>query len=452
LSNAGDHAKVAEGRQSSIRVDRMALAQWAGTTPGGCLTSDLSLLVAEARGAHRLSDAIDGFGAIEANAAFGVIEPSVIVLLDSALEKFFESDALADRIVVLVPPALAPEDDRRKDPPTRSFLASREVFQKARLADFPPEDWCYRALQWAVAGPQLAARVDVVHKPPAAALAARPGSCEAVLSHRGPERYLRVCVDSLLRQSQPTRVTIGVDQKYNCRRLLAETADNPAVSAYQVGPPPLGPFVALHVLSHVAQADFVLRQDSDDVSLRHRLRTLIATAEAAGAGVVGSHEIQLHEIERKVVPVRYPLDVSAALRRSGPGHQTLLPTTVARKAVFELVGGFSTHRIFGLDVAFWLTASLYAKIVNVDDFLYLRRRRASSLTQRPDLGNYSAIRTIYRNLRRDDFKAIVAGRMRLEDSSLAVRHRASPVMFRNLRTGQTRQVTLDRRKTYGESP
>ena len=60
--------------------------------------SDLSLLVAEARGAHRLSDAVDGFGAIEANAAFGVIEPGVIVLLDSALEKFFERDALADRM------------------------------------------------------------------------------------------------------------------------------------------------------------------------------------------------------------------------------------------------------------------------------------------------------------------------------------------------------------------
>ena len=182
----------------------------------------------------------------------------MIVLLDSALEKFFERDALADRIVILVQPAFAPEDDRRQDPPTRSFLASREVFDKARLGRFAPEDWCYRALQWAIAGPRLAARVDVVHRLHSAAVAARPGSCETVLSHRDPSGIARLCRVAVATVAS-ARVTVGVDQKYDCRRLLAEMEDNPAVNAYQVGPPPLGPFVALHVLTHLSQADLLAR-------------------------------------------------------------------------------------------------------------------------------------------------------------------------------------------------
>ena len=307
---------------------------------------NLSLLIAEGRGSHCLRGTGDGFDAMEANAAFGVIEPEAVALLDAALERFFADETLVDRIVIIVPPASAPADDRRKEPEARSFLASRDVFRRARLADYAPQDWCFHALNWAISGPRLPVGIEVVHKlaSPAPIVAPLRG-CETVLSHRGPERYLRACVDSLLQQSHPTRVTLGIDQKYDCRRLLTETAGNPAVSAYQVGPPPLGPFVALHVLGHLSQAEFILRQDLDDISLRRRLETLIATAEATGAGLVGSHEIQLHEVERRVVPVRYPLDVNAALRHVGAEHQALLPTTVIRKAIFRQVGGFSTDRI-----------------------------------------------------------------------------------------------------------
>ena len=415
--------------------------------------SDLSLLIAEGRGRLRLRGAGVGFDAIEANAAFGVVEPDAVALLDAALERFFADEKCFDRIVIIVPSAPAPADDRRKEPAVRSFLASRDVFRKARLADYARHDWCFQALKWAISGPRLAVEIEVVHKLASQAPIVSPfRESEAALRHRGPERYLRACVDSLLRQSHPARVTIGVDQKYDCRRLLAETADNPTVRAYQFGPSPLGPFVALHVLSHLSRAEFVLRQDSDDISLRRRLETLIATAEGSGAGLVGSHEIQLHEVARKVVPVRYPLDVNAALHRAGAGHQALLPTTLVRKAVFDQIGGFSTDRIFSLDVAFWLAASLNTKIVNVDEFLYLRRRRASSLTLRADLGNNSAIRSIYRNQRREHFAAITTGRLRLANSCLAVRHRASPVMVRNLRSGQVRRVHLDRQATYDEAP
>jgi hypothetical protein len=411
---------------------------------------DLSILIAEARDAHRLRGSGDGFGAIESSAAFGLVEPSVVSLLDSGLERFFAADDRGDRLVIFVPPAPPPGETARVEPATRSFLASREIFHKARLVEYAPPEWCFQVLKWAIAGPGRAAEVEVIHKPTPIPVARPIGTCDAVLSHRGPERYLRACVESLLRQSHPTRVTVGLDQKYDCRRLVGEMLNNPAVDIFQVGPSPLGPFVALHVLSRLSRADFIARHDSDDISLRRRIETLVAAAESTGAGMVGSHELQLHEILREVYPVRYPLDVSAELRAAGVRHQALLPTMITRKAIVDRVGGFSTNRIFGHDVAFWLTASLHAKILNVDEFLYLRRRRASSLTMRSDIGDYSAIRTIYREQRRQHFKEVAAGRMRLEDSCLAVRHRVSPVMFRNLRTGRARRVTLDRPETYGE--
>ena len=149
--------------------------------------------------------------------------------------------------------------------------------------------------------------------------------------------------------------------------------------------------------------------------------------------------------------VRYPLDVNAELGRFGARHQALLPTMLLRRDVVDRVGGFSTDRIFGHDVAFWLSASLQVKIVNVDEFLYLRRRRASSLTMRVDIGNSSAIRSIHRKQRRLHFNEVAAGRLRLQDSALAVRHRVSPVTFRDLRSGRVWQVALDRRETYGDA-
>ena len=411
---------------------------------------DLSFLIADNRDRRRLRQGGEGFGAVEDNAAFGLVEPNVAPLLDAGLERLFLADGGEDRLVILVPPAPPPQESRRKEPPTRSFLASREIFRKARLAECDPREWCFRALKWAIAGPGLTTEVEVVHKPTSESLATPVGSCEAILSHRGPERYLRVCVQSLQRQSYPNQVTIALDQKYDCRRLLAEISDRGDVNVFQVGPSPLGPFVGLHVLSHLSGADFIARHDSDDVSLRRRVETLLATAQATGAGMVGSHELQLHEIDREVLPVRYPIDVSAELGRVGARHQALLPTMLLRRDVIDRVGGFSTDRIYGHDVAFWLSASLQVKIVNADEFLYLRRRRAGSLTMRADIGNGSAIRHIHRKQRRQHFDEITAGRLRLQDSALAVRHRVSPVTFRDLRSGRAWQVALDRRQTYGD--
>ena len=129
---------------------------------------DLSFLIADNRDGHRLGQSGEDLGAIDANAAFGLVEPNVTSLLDSALERFFHADDRQDRLVILASPEPAPEGSRRKEPATRSFLASREIFHKAGRAQDAPHEWCCRARQWAVAGPGLAAEIEVVHKPKSA--------------------------------------------------------------------------------------------------------------------------------------------------------------------------------------------------------------------------------------------------------------------------------------------
>jgi hypothetical protein len=299
-----------------------------------------------------------------------------------------------------------------------------------------------------LSGPKSEVDIQIVHKLDGNPVTRASGSCETTISHRGPERHLRNCVQSLLQQSHPTKITIGIDQKYECKRFLDDVKGNQFVQTYQIRPNPAGMYVVLHVLGNLSNADFIARQDSDDVSLPHRLSTLIDAANRTGCGLVGSHELQLHEVKRQVIPVRYPADVNNALKIAGAGHQALLPTTIVRRDVFERIGGFSTNRIFSLDVNFWLSASLHAKIINVDEFLYIRRRHSSSLTMRDDIGNFSPTRIKYRAERERHFNSIISGDMTFEESSLAISHRLAPVYFRNTESGTESEIFLDRPETF----
>jgi hypothetical protein len=133
--------------------------------------------------------------------------------------------------------------------------------------------------------------------------------------------------------------------------------------------------------------------------------------------MVGSHELCLDEMRGVVHPVRYPLDASDALRRC-PNHALLHGTLMARRSAFFESGGLSTHLPIASDTQFLLRAWFTMKMRNVDEFLYIRRRHPTSLTNAPE--------TIYDNpLRRSlnaqwtaDFEAIKRGELKLEQSSL----------------------------------
>jgi hypothetical protein len=208
---------------------------------------------------------------------------------------------------------------------------------------------------------------------------------------------------------------------------LDETSDwRPArtdgrIRQFRAEDPPVGPYAIRQFLAMNSTADYLAFQDSDDFSVKSRLSELLTACIDSGADIVGCNELRLDEIDRAVYPVRFPLDVNVAMREIA-AHPQLFPTTVTRTATFKRNGGLSTIRKFGGDTEYLLRAYFLARIINIDRFLYIRRRREGSLTTTPETALGSPVRVELGLMWRTDFRAVKSGQLALEDSSIAVRH------------------------------
>jgi hypothetical protein len=399
-------------------------------------SSDLEVIVSQDAACVEVISPHNLCSMADAGTMFGVVHHSVRPLLNAALARHREPRT-APRVTLIVASREAPANDRRREDPVFSFLASVDLLQRVELAERPVQTWSFELMYAVLAGVRFNVDVQIVHKPDAPQPVPTPlCDFDVIIPHRGIERHLRLCVDSVRRQRVKGRISVALDQEVRCVKFLHDVNADSAVHVFQCFPHPVGPYVARHRLGHAATAEFIAWQDSDDASLPTRLRTLADAANKYGAGLVGSHELEIDETKRQVVALRYPLDVNAALDRIGAGHQLLFPMTIVRREVFAAVGGLSTNRIFSLDVNFWLAATQHTRAINVDEFLYLRRRRPGSLTRRPDLGSHSEVRKALRAKREADYLAIRAGTLRIEDSSLALRHRDEPVEIRPLTSAE----------------
>ena len=372
---------------------------------------------------------------------FGVIDEAAHPLLDTAIAHHCSSSK-RDRLITLIVPAAAPPlSARRLEPEIFSFLASPDIARELVASGQRADLWCYVAMSSAIKGAKASAQFQIVHRADPPVLHTGIGTCEAILCHRGAERHLRLCVDSLLHQTMPVTISVGIDQKYPCTRFLADIADEPQVHAYQIDPHPVGPYAAFHIFGSRSQAHYIARQDTDDLALPERFANLTHALASAHAGMAGSHDIQVNEISQKIEAIRYPLDVNDALRKEGAlNHQIMPRNSVCTREAFAAVGGYSTQRIFGHGVDFWLRAAMHAPVINVDEFLYIRRRHAGSLTTRGDIGIGSEPRRKVQQQRSLDLALILAGDIKAEDTSLGVHHRAGNLQFRDLRTNACEQI------------
>jgi hypothetical protein len=245
-----------------------------------------------------------------------------------------------------------------------------------------------------------------------------------ILPHRGRESYLRAALTYLRKtagNSLTVRVGLDIEQ---VSPYAAWSGEYPGVEFFRFDPAPVGPYVIRQELSERSPEPFLALQDSDDLSSYDRF-TVLSGALAEFGGIVGSHELCLDEIRGLVQPVRFPLDGSAALKIC-TNHALLHATLMTRRETFFEAGGLSTHLQIANDTQFLLRAYFRTSIRTVDEFLYIRRRHATSLTNAPE--------TIYDNpLRRRlnsewtvDFNAIKRGEMALEDSSLRPMRRTDP--------------------------
>lgn len=312
------------------------------------------------------------------------------------------------------PPLLA----SRTDAAVRSWAASPALAARLPAAGTPLFDVLDAALRL----PDVTVRVvqvgqSVVPRLPAAALAP---AVAWIIPHRGAVPWLAGCLHRLERQLLPPDEALVCFDEPLTPPLVALPTAFPRVAFSTLPRPGVGPFVARQRLVERTTCPLVLFQDSDDVPTADRRAVLTAALQARQLDAVGSHELRLDYLQRQVRAVRFPLDASAALRVA-MGHPALFPTLLVRRASLLAVGGFSTHLRFALDTQLLLRASFNWRLGNVDAFLYVRRRRAGSLTTDPATALGSPAREQHRTQWKVDFAAVKAGDLRLTASSLAVR-------------------------------
>jgi len=240
-----------------------------------------------------------------------------------------------------------------------------------------------------------------------------------VMAHRGQARHLRAALSHIgTIRGTGGKIMVGLDIDD------ADLASNedvaaafPQVEFFRISPSPAGPYVVRSKLLKQVTDPLILFHDSDDLSCSDRAEKLTAALEENGVGMVGSQELRLDELSKRVVAVRYPLDVNGALG-IGPALAQLHPSTVIRRELYERIGGFSTHVIFSGDTQLLLRAFFHTKVRNVDEFLYIRRKHPDALTVRPDTGNGTPARIRTEAPWWADFARVKAGMRKLEESSL----------------------------------
>lgn len=365
-------------------------------------------------------------------------------LIPTALRRLHKTSA-GGALTLLVPPRVAPEDKIRRDDVVTGFLATGPwTTEILTWTDCSPRERCFRALTAALDAPYGSIAIDIVSSPEPAKRAPQRTvpSIDVMLAHRGGDEYLQAAVSSILAQDHHGRTILCFDQDPE-PKLWQELASHDALELYEVVPNPAGPYVPRQHFCMTAASDYVGFQDTDDVSLPSRIKTLLEFAEATGADIVGCHELRFDELARTVEAIRLPLDANRALNTAGPGAVQLFATTVTRTECLRRLGGFSTIRTFGADRQFQLRAHWSARMLNVDAFLYIRRLREGSLTTATRTGMQSQIRKDVNAAWREAFHARLHGDSDLAKSALRVEPSEASFAIRDLRTGEAMPAMLN---------
>src|SRR5271170_406221 len=359
-----------------------------------------------------------------------IFEESMADKIDRSLAAIWEEipdDKTA--FIALVPRGAAPVIDSSYGDPVTSFFCSSEVF--ARFAALGIDCWsqtlCFALLR-AIARRDIEVDCLLVRQLPLLRrhVNGRQGAAKALLiPHRGEAAHLRAALAFAGKSAENSlKIRVGLDVE-ECGEYAAFPAEYPGVEFIKFSPAPVGPYVIRQELAENSTEPLLTLQDSDDLSCYDRFGMLSDALAETGCDIVGSHELCLDEMRGVVQPVRFPLDGSAALALRA-NHALLHGTLMTYRSVFFDLGGLSTDLIIANDTQFLLRAHFNSSIRNVDEFLYIRRRHAASLTNAPETIFDNPLRLRLSSAWTHDFDAIKRGELKIEDSSLRPMRRLEP--------------------------
>jgi hypothetical protein len=395
----------------------------AGLIRGG--DSSLAAAVRHAsRSAHPLQDLARGSDAVL------IFEESLADQIDQSLGSLWQE--IPDNrtaFIALVPRGAAPTIDSRHGDPVTSFLCSSEVFARflALRIDCWPQTLCFAVLR-AIARRDIEVDCLLVRQIPLLQprVNGRQQAAKSLLiPHRGEAAHLQAALAFAEKSAENSlKIRVGLDVE-ECGEYAAFPAEYPGVEFVRFSPAPVGPYVIRQELAENSTEPLLALQDSDDLSCYDRFVAQSDALAETGCDIVGSHELCLDEMRGVVQPVRFPLDGSAALTMCA-NHALLHGTLMTYRRVFFDLGGLSTDLIIANDTQFLLRAHFNSSIRNVDEFLYIRRRHAASLTNAAETIFDNPLRRRLSSMWTRDFNAIKRGELKIEDSSLRPIRRLEP--------------------------
>jgi hypothetical protein len=395
-----------------------------------------------ARGDSAIGDArcnASSLGALAGDSAEVVLflEGSLCAAFDESLTSLWNDvPEKESTFMVLVPRDDAPQIDPAFGEPVTSFLCSASLWKQYLALDVDcwPQTILFaflRAIAYAaIHVDRLLVRQIPERKVPTPSHDSIPKAL--LMPHRGDARHLRAALYSISQaagNSLSVRVGLDVDDTSEHSGLASA---HPGVKFFHASPAPVGPYVIRQELAERSAEPLICFQDSDDLSCYDRFATLSGALVETGCGIVGSQELCLDEIRAMVYPVRYPIDSSAALATRS-NHVLLHATLMATRNAFFECGGLSTNLMIASDSQFTLRAFFKTSIRNVDEFLYIRRRHAASLTNAPETAHGNPFRCALGDRWNADFEAVKNGKLKLENSSLRRMKRSEPFRMERFR-------------------
>jgi hypothetical protein len=335
----------------------------------------------------------------------------------------------AHEIILLLPYLLPPTDNSRIDSEVCSFIISKNVFDSKTFSLVNPARFIYDMVNFYLNSPE-SNNIEIVQvgKPEPLSginengILAEINKSSVQIAHKGSLKLLERCLAHLDKtQVIPKEIEICFDD-YSYRKLELKQFKNivDRMTLYKNSPLGVGPFLARQYMVEQSSSEYIYVLDSDDISVPSRFNKSMLALKERNLDLLGSHELRIDQIGKKLVIARFPLHVNYALAKKS-FHPILHGTCIMTKKGFLKAGGYSTEGKFGFDTQFMLRAGYFLKIGNVDDFLYLRFQRPNSLTTAKKTMYGTKLRKFMAWRWQVDFSLVYSGKLNLSDSSLQER-------------------------------
>jgi len=314
------------------------------------------------------------------------------------------------------PPIFTVSDDEFVNSFSCSFQHLKELIRKYTGNDFKNKDLLFTVLDQILNGNSRFKKILIKQIPMQIEQASSMSNCDLIIPHRGENHFLENIL-FFLNQLDHLHIYTGIDQDLTTDTLKLREKYS-SIKFYNFSPDPVGPYVVRNYLIDESKNDLIFFQDSDDIPCADRFEKISAHMKNTGCQLCGSHELRIDYFNKTVRAHRFPINVRGALRAT-LCHPLLHPTSAITRNAFYSCGKLSEERAFGNDTKFLLHSYFcLSSICNIDEFLYIRRRRPNSLTTSPDTMIGSPIREKLLHTWNHDFQLLKYGGLSLENSSL----------------------------------